>query len=183
MTQELLKELYDVISKYEKQKWTIKRPEVVLGKKITFVYSIVNFLKYGTVDIYADIILPKDKASKQFFDELYDVFGKNIEDSDLGDQIYDEVYDAVEEDFKTMKGLSYSDDREYVAKLFYTKDKLNPWKTVLKNFDYNRKPTTAKIVLNSSYEAIIKKDRPVEVGCQRISINKIREIVAAYDSL
>lgn len=185
MTQETLTEIYNLVSKYEKARWTIKRPETVMGHSVTFVYDVDNFLSYSGVNFsHNDIVM--NKTATKFFSELSDVYGTDLEDSELASNIYDEVYVELQDEIEFTNSLTV-EDRRYIKSIFYDtsggSDKLRPLKTILKMYDFTKNHNAARVKLSSQYTAIIRKDMPVEVGCQRISIADVRKIIEEYDKL
>lgn len=188
MKLETLQLIYNLILKYHKIKWVVKFDKVLLGKNITIVYNLCNFLKnyepkfncYGLE--FEKVTM--DKANSKFFREIEEISGVDI--NDFRD-VVDHMYDA-EEIIRNEAAFFYdlhlkNENLNYIHSLFYTDGKLNTWKVVAKNYDPDVKLKTTSIKLTNSYTAIVAKGKPVEVGCQRIPIETIREIIKAYEAL
>ena len=139
MTATRLKLIYDLHAKYEKLKWLIKSPRTVLGKNVTFIFEVENFLKYGGLDLSInDVKMTKDVA--KFFDSIYDVYEISLDDSEYSTKVYDEVYDEIHDDLGNLLDHVNHEERRYILSIFYTNNKLNQWKTVEKNYDFNNLP-------------------------------------------
>ncbi len=84
-------------------------------------------------------------------------------------EMYDELVDAGADDGVYLDTLSID---------YATFEDL--WEDVVDNF----KEKHVKVNLNNEYDAIIEKDNVyVMVGCQKIHIDRIREVVEEYDEL
>lgn len=190
MKLETLEQIYNLISKYHSLKWLVKYEVETLGKKITLIYNLRNFLtnydpqynSYG-LDLYK---IKMDKATTKFFDDVEKYSGIRVEDSDfVCEHGYDAELDIID-DCVFFYNLRLSDDIFiYLHKIFYVNNKLQSWKNVAKNYDpdIKTKTKTTSIRVSRDYNAILTKGQPVVVGCQCIPIETIRQIVEAYDKL
>jgi hypothetical protein len=188
MKLETLEQLYNLISKYHKLKWLVTYEEEILGKKITLIYNLRNFLtnydpQYNCYGLELQEI-KMDKVITKFFDDIEEYSGTSIEDSSF---VCDHAYDA-EQDIIAESEFFYNlrlgkDIFAHLHKIFYVNGKLQSWKNVAKNYDPDIKTKTTSIRVSQDYNAILTKGQPVAVGCQRIPIDTIRQIVEAYDKL
>src|SRR6478735_7757283 len=183
---ELLKQLYALYVKYEKMHWSIKRPYTLLGHNITLVYSIDEYITaYSSPDIvWEDIIIPK--ASKKFFNEIERAFGIELNDAEfVSDEAY-EIEQELNKELEPIRALRLtSAERQTIHNFLYDHNgKLKTWKVI--ESTYKEDSPLDKVIsirLSSDYNAVVKKNKPVEVGCQRIPIETIRKIVEEYDKL
>lgn len=181
MNPELLKQVYDVFAKFEKVKWKITRKTTLLGKDINIIIDIQNFIHENHVSINIDDI-KMDKATEKFFDEVERSIGICMGDFDFMSDFIFELEKELVNEYSFIFDIK-RDIRSYMSDVFYSRQTLNPWKVVSKEYDYNNKPAWETIKISSDYSATIIKGKPVEVGCQRIPIDIIRRIVEIYDNL
>lgn len=185
MKLEQLQNLYNLYAKHEKAKWKVKKEATLLGHKLTFVFSIESYFRSGyNPDISLDdTIIPK--ASKKFFDELESTLGVDISDNDLVYELISELEDEINDELKPFIDLNLSTSvKNYVTGIFYNKNgNIKAWTTVVKDY---KEPVVneIRVVLSPSYTAVVKRtNNIIDVGCQRIPINIVRDIVTAWETL
>ncbi len=188
MKPETLQQIYNLISKYHKLKWLVKFDEVVMGKNITVIYNLENFLQnfeheWNSNGLDYDEV-KVDKSTMKFLLEVEKFTGVDFYESNfLSEHLYD-AHNFIAEEAKFFYDLKLSREMmTYIYSIFYANGKFQSWKSVLKNYDPDIEIKTTTIKLSNDYSAVLAKGKPVQVGCQRIPIDTIREIVKAYDAL
>jgi len=187
MKLELLQQIYNLFAKYHKAKWSFKREETLLGKKITMIYVIDNFLTnftaYGNNEGLMVEETKLDKAATKFFDEIELATGQNFDDFEFIREVYYDVESEICDEFRFFRDLKLSKEMmNYIYNLFVVGGKLQSWKNVEKIYNPNFKIKVTSIRVGD-YDAILTKGKPVKVGCQSIQIDTIRALVKAYDEL
>jgi len=190
----LAKKLYDAFAKVWNPDEQLSLTVNVLGHDVEYIFDLYHPFN---ADSYGDSIyleFSDYKASKEankFFDSLSD-YSFNIADEEAVytaqlklEQKLKGLYKAEEQINKHLQDIHIGRAAFYACFKTLSKNNLLPWVTVsaaLSNLSVAPKPIEVK--LNGSYTAkVVPNNTIIQVGCQKIPVSAIREVLATYDEV
>lgn len=166
----------------------IKQSCPILGHTVEVEYSIdMNICSYAFMEVTVETVeIPKE--SKKFFNELENVTGRDVIELDYLRETEYDVSKKIAKPFKWFFDLKPTNHvKNYLRMLFYAAGELRTWNEIEKIYDQDQmdnKVVTSRFKINSEYTAILTKGQPnIQVGCQSIPIETVRNLIAAYDKL
>jgi uncharacterized protein YaaQ len=174
-TKQKVKQIYDFI----KSNCKVKKQNIELSPYFTVNATYNVYYDYG---FEYEVIDEKYKFPKNFESTFRILTGENPEsyaDIDYSDYIdMNNINDTLED---LISEIGY-DDSDTINSMSDYDTWTEYWVNYGEYFEEVKKPKIPPIKLTSQYDAIIdKKNQLVKVGCQDISIDKVREIIAEYD--
>lgn len=190
----LAKKLYDAYAKVANPDDQLSMTQNVLGHDVEYIFNFYH--PFNTDDgsglFYLEFSDYKDsKEADKFFNSLQD-YSFNISD---GEAVYTvqlklekklkNLYKAVDQIDKHLRDINITRTAFYACFRSLSKTTLLPWVTVsaaLASLKVAPKPIEVR--LNKSYVAKIAPNTGhIQVGCESIPIETIREALATYDNI
>jgi len=176
------KKYFDFYKKNFTKLNTVKM-ELAPGFVVTGKYF---FTPYGDID-FEELTYKASKETKALFEALNIDIEQQFWDVNLQDQVSLEPIDTLDDLARELNeavfdGNDSADWQDYID----SDTELAYFYEVVEDFiiDADQKPESIRVTVSNDYSAnVIKGQHYIQVGCQRVTIENIRNILAKYEEV